>query len=62
MVYLPEGEWYDYWTGEKITGGKYFLRDAPIDLCPMYLKEGTMIPMYEKWRMLEKSRTVRCIC
>ena len=48
MVYLPEGEWYDYWTGEKITGGKYFLRDAPIDLCPMYLKEGTMIPMYEK--------------
>ena len=39
MVYLPEGEWYDYWTGEKITGGKYFLRDAPIDLCPMYLKE-----------------------
>ena len=48
MVYLPEGEWYDYWTGEKITGGKYFLRDAPIDLCPMYLIEGTMIPMYEK--------------
>ena len=26
MVYLPEGEWYDYWIGEKITGGKYFLR------------------------------------
>ena len=61
MVYLPEGEWYDYWTGEKITGGKYFLRDAPIDLCPMYLKEGTMIPM-KKWHMLEKSHIVRCIC
>lgn len=47
MVYLPEGIWYDYWTGEKITGGKYFLRDAPLDCCPIYIKAGSMIPMYE---------------
>ena len=48
MVYLPAGIWYDFWTGEKITGGNYILRDAPLDLCPMYLKEKTMIPMYEE--------------
>ena len=47
MVYLPEGVWYDYWTGEKFQGNQYILKDAPIDICPMYIKAGSMIPMYE---------------
>lgn len=47
LVYLPEGVWYDYWTGEAHEGKQYVLRDAPIDLCPMYVKAGSMIPMYE---------------
>ncbi len=47
IVYLPEGVWYDYWTGEKLLGGQYILRDAPIDLCPIYLKAGSIIPTYE---------------
>ncbi len=47
MVYLPEGTWYDYWTGEKIEGSQYILRDAPIDVCPMYIKAGSIIPTYE---------------
>lgn len=45
-VYLPEGTWYDYWTDEEITGGKVILRDAPLDLCPMYIKAGAIIPNY----------------
>jgi alpha-glucosidase len=48
MVYLPEGNWYDYWTGEKQSGGQYILRDAPLDVCPIYVKEGSLIPMYEE--------------
>lgn len=48
MVYLPEGTWYDYWTGEKVEGNQYILRDAPIDICPIYVKANSMIPMYEK--------------
>lgn len=47
MVYLPEGTWYDYWTKEKIEGKQWILRDAPLDVCPMYVKEGSIIPMYE---------------
>lgn len=47
MVYLPEGDWYDYWTGEKMSGGQYIIRDAPLDLCPIYVKAGSMIPMYD---------------
>jgi alpha-glucosidase len=48
MVYLPEGNWFDYWTGEKISGKQYILRDAPLDVCPIYIKEGSLIPMYEE--------------
>jgi alpha-glucosidase len=46
MVYLPEGIWYDYWTGEKLSGKQYILRDAPLDVCPIYMKAGSLIPMY----------------
>ena len=45
LVYLPEGEWYDYWTREKLTGPVSIIRDAPLDLCPIYVKAGSVIPM-----------------
>ena len=47
MIYLPEGVWYDYWTGERHEGGRYLLRDAPLDVCPIYMKAGGIIPCYE---------------
>lgn len=47
MVYLPAGEWYDYWTGEKLTGESWIIRDAPIDVCPIYVKAGSVIPAME---------------
>lgn len=51
-VYLPEGTWYDYWTGEAVRGGEFFLREAPIDVCPMYIKAGSIIPTYEPMQYL----------
>ncbi len=47
-VYLPEGNWYDFWTNEKITGNKHFTYRAPLDVCPIFVKEGTILPMYEQ--------------
>ena len=47
MVYLPEGEWYDYWTHEKYTGETWIIKDAPLDVCPIYVKAGSIIPMME---------------
>lgn len=46
-VYLPKGNWYDYHTGEKIAGGKTFVRHAPLDTCPIYIKENSMLPTCE---------------
>lgn len=47
MVYLPEGDWYDYWTGEKHAGPIWFIKDAPLDTCPIYVKAGSVIPAME---------------
>ncbi|QJD83815.1 glycoside hydrolase family 31 protein [Cohnella herbarum] len=43
-VYLPEGVWYDYWTGEKHEGGKSVLAHAPLDTMPLYVKAGAIVP------------------
>lgn len=46
-VYLPEGEWYDYETNEKYTGGKYILADAPFDKVPVFIRAGAILPVAE---------------
>ena len=42
---LPEGEWVDWWTGERIAGGTTATRSAPLDTIPVLLRAGGMIPM-----------------
>jgi alpha-D-xyloside xylohydrolase len=45
-VYLPaETTWYNFWTGESTVGGKTIKADAPIDILPLYVKAGSIIPM-----------------
>ena len=45
-VYLPKGtDWYDFWTGAKLTGGKIVKRACPIDEMPVYVKAGSILPM-----------------
>jgi alpha-D-xyloside xylohydrolase len=45
-VYLPgTSAWIDFWTGEKFAGGQTITAPAPIDIIPLYVKAGSMIPM-----------------
>lgn len=44
MVYLPEGVWYDYWTHREYEGAQYYLADAPLDTCPLFVKAGAILP------------------
>ncbi|MDZ7342125.1 MAG: DUF5110 domain-containing protein, partial [candidate division KSB1 bacterium] len=45
-VYLPEcNGWYDFWTGEFFKGGQTIEKAAPIDIMPLYVKAGSIIPM-----------------
>jgi alpha-D-xyloside xylohydrolase len=44
-VYLPEGNWYDFWTGEQYNGSQTINTDAPIDKIPVFVKAGSIVPM-----------------
>jgi alpha-D-xyloside xylohydrolase len=48
-VYLPKGiDWYDFWTGEKFTGGRTLNKETPIDIIPLYVKAGSILPIGPK--------------
>ena len=42
-VYLPAGEWVDYWTGASVAGGKVVVADAPLDRIPVWARAGAVI-------------------
>ena len=44
-VYLPAGTWVDFWTGEAVSGGRRVTKAAPIDIIPVYVKAGSIVPM-----------------
>jgi alpha-glucosidase len=43
-LYLPRGTWIDYWTEERVTGGREL--DRPVDLgtMPLYVRAGAVVP------------------
>ena len=45
-MYVPKGRWYNFWDHKTIEGGKEMWVDADIDMLPIYVKEGAVIPRY----------------
>jgi alpha-D-xyloside xylohydrolase len=47
--YLPKGsDWFDFWTGEKHQGGQTISKAASIDIIPLFVKAGAIIPVGPK--------------
>jgi alpha-D-xyloside xylohydrolase len=45
-VYLPPAAgWYDFWTGQKLEGGKTVLASTPLDRLPLYVRAGSIVPL-----------------
>jgi len=44
-VYLPKETWYDFWTGDKVEGGKRIEADAPLSKLPLFVRAGSIVPM-----------------
>ncbi|GAO28587.1 glycoside hydrolase family 31 protein [Geofilum rubicundum] len=45
-LYLPKGaNWVDFWTGEKLDGGQTIRKETPLDIIPLYVKEGSILPI-----------------
>ncbi|MBN1412631.1 MAG: DUF5110 domain-containing protein [Spirochaetales bacterium] len=48
QVYFPEGpDWHDFWTGRLYEGGSTRIVDAPIDVIPVFVRRGAVIPMIQ---------------
>lgn len=56
-LYLPAGtDWYDFWTGEKFAGGKSINKETPMDIIPLYVKAGSILPWGPKVQYAEEKK------
>ena len=55
-VYLPKGSWTDFYTGERLEGGKWITAEKRLDQIPLYLRENHMIPMLQEAPMHIENR------
>lgn len=46
-IWLPEGVWYDFHTGERLEGGKWIERDTCPGDIPLFVREGTLLALAE---------------
>jgi alpha-D-xyloside xylohydrolase len=45
-VYLPQGiKWFDFWSGKNYNGGQTIKVDSPIDVIPIFIPAGSILPM-----------------
>jgi len=45
-VYLPKGDWYNFYTDKLETGGKVIISECDIEQLPLFVKESAIIPFY----------------
>jgi alpha-glucosidase (family GH31 glycosyl hydrolase) len=43
-LYLPAGQWWDYWSGEATEGGREIARVVDLKTLPLYVKAGAIVP------------------
>lgn len=56
MVYLPDGEWLDFWTNAEYSGNNTILVDAPIDKLPLFVRKNTIIPWNKEHDHIDPAR------
>jgi alpha-glucosidase (family GH31 glycosyl hydrolase) len=44
-VYLPRGAWYDFWTAERLEGGREIDRPVDLETTPLYVRAGSILPL-----------------
>ncbi len=57
-VYFPAGtNWYNYDTGEYVTGGKSIKVSAPYERMPLFVQEGSILPMGNDIQTTKEAQT-----
>lgn len=45
QLYLPRGVWYDFWTNERVEGGREISRRVDLETIPLYVRAGSILPL-----------------
>lgn len=48
LVYLPEGEWFDFWAGAKMPGSQSISVTPPLDQIPVFVRSGALLPLAQR--------------
>jgi alpha-glucosidase/alpha-D-xyloside xylohydrolase len=43
-LYLPRGAWYDFWTNQRVEGGREISREVDLETMPLYVRAGAILP------------------
>ncbi|MBI5116142.1 DUF4968 domain-containing protein [Candidatus Poribacteria bacterium] len=53
-VYLPAGEWTDFWTGSVHAGPVFLKLNVPLDSMPIYVREDSILPLCKEMQHVEE--------
>ena len=56
-IYLPKGKWTNFWTNKQYTGGKYITETIELKDIPVFVKEGSFIPMVNRFQTTDNYST-----
>lgn len=62
MVYFPQGTWYDYNTLKQYTGGKSYEIEIPMDKLPLFVKEGSIVPVATPLNFVDDGAVFEITC
>ncbi|MBD2862385.1 TIM-barrel domain-containing protein [Paenibacillus oceani] len=59
-VYLPEGRWINYWTGETLEGGQTVSCTIPDEAGgPLFVREGAILPLWPEIEYVGQTEITR---
>lgn len=44
-LYLPRGAWFDFWTEERVDGGREIDRAVDLETMPLHVRAGAILPL-----------------
>jgi alpha-glucosidase (family GH31 glycosyl hydrolase) len=44
-LYLPRGAWFDFWTEERLEGGREIDRKVDLETMPLHVRAGAILPL-----------------
>ncbi|MCC6612775.1 MAG: glycoside hydrolase family 31 protein [Anaerolineae bacterium] len=57
QIYLPGGDWYDFWTHEPYQGRQMLTVPAPLERLPVFVRSGAALALWEPMQHVKEATT-----